>query len=123
MFKLEYFRNALLVTLVLMLVYVLYKRLLRVIGRDNIQTKYPAIGNTLEMTGTEATIVVELANSAYLVVTICDSDGNLREHLGEGEFAKGTHRFSVSLSTLPSGKYFYKVTSPYQEASQYFTID
>lgn len=119
---LETLKNALLISLVVMLIYVLYKRLIKVLGKDNINGKYPHIGNALRIESTEGFIDVELKNEAYLIVEIYSNDGSKVSTVAEGDFKLGNHSFSFSVSEMQRGKYYYKVTSPYQESSQYFEL-
>lgn len=122
MSTLETIKNALLISLLLMLIYVLYKRMLRLLGKDNIQSKYPAIGNALQWNGDIAKITVELKKETYLIIEIFTKEGTLAQSVAEGEYAIGEHIFEFNKQSLASGKYFYKVTSSYQESSQYFEI-
>lgn len=122
MSTLETIKNALLISLLLMLIYVLYKRMLRVLGKDNIQSKYPAIGNELEWLGDVAKITVELKKETYLIIEVFTKEGALVHSVAEGEYAVGKHVFEFNKQSFVPGKYFYKVTSSYQESSQYFEI-
>jgi hypothetical protein len=122
MSTLETIKNALLISLLLMLIYVLYKRMLRVLGKDNILSKYPAIGNALEWSGDIAKIKVDLKKETYLIVEIFTKEGTLIQSITEGEYAVGEHVFEFNKQSFAPGKYFYKVTSSYQESSQYFEI-
>jgi hypothetical protein len=122
MSTLETIKNALLISLLLMLIYVLYKRMLRVLGKDNIQSKYPAIGNELEWLGDVAKITVELKKETYLIIEVFTKEGALVHSVAEGEYAVGKHVFEFNKQSFAPGKYFYKVTSSYQESSQYFEI-
>jgi hypothetical protein len=116
-------RNALLLTLLVMLVYVLYKRLIRLLRREHVQAKYPAMPNSIEWTPEgQARIFVELRAKMYLIVEIFDQHGNRMIQLAEGEFPGGRQIFTFERRHLIPGKYFYKVTSPHEEASQYFEI-
>lgn len=122
MSTLETIKNALLISLLLMLIYVLYKRMLRVLGKDNVQSKYPAIGNALEWNGDLAKITVDLRKETYLIIELFTKEGALVQSIAEGEYPVGQHIFEFSRQSLSAGKYFYKVTSSYQESSQYFEI-
>lgn len=122
MSTLESIKNALLISLLLMLIFVLYKRMLRVLGKDNIQSKYPAIGNALEWNGDLAKVKVDLKKETYLIIEIFTKEGTLVQSVAEGEYPVGEHVFEFSRQSLSPGKYFYKVTSSYQESSQYFEI-
>lgn len=119
---LETIKNALLISLVLMLIFVLYKRLLRVVSKENIQSKYPNVGNQIEWKDKVATVHVELKMDLYLIIDVFSNDGNKVMTVTEGEYNAGNHSFSFDTTGWNSGRYFYKVTSSHQESSQYFEI-
>jgi hypothetical protein len=120
----EHLKNTLLVTLVVMLVYVLYKRLIHILRKDQVKAKYPALPNQLVWSpdGTEASIELQLAVKMYLIVEIFDERGSLQSHIAEGEYDAGPHRFSFTRAALSPGRYYYRITSPHEQASQYFVI-
>lgn len=119
---LENIKNALLISLIIMLVYILYKRMLKVLSKDHVKSKYPEIGNSLVIKDNTATIEVRTGMPSYLIVEVFDATGNKKLDVAEGDYNKGEHIFTFKLDTLPNGKYYYKVTSPNQESSQYFDV-
>lgn len=121
----EHLRNTLLVMLVVMLVYVLYKRLIHVLRKDQIKAKYPAMPNALSWSEDQqvATIELTLSKKMYLIVEVYDQHGNKVSSLAEGEFDPGVQHFEIRRSHLVPGKYYYKIISPHEQASQYFAID
>ena len=120
---LENLKNALLVSLVVMLVYVLYKRMIKVLHKGKVTSQYPSIGNSLIVQNHEGSITVELPKKTYLIIEIFDSSNNPIHKVAEGDFETGEQIFRFNLSNLPKGKHYYKVTSPNQESSQYFQVD
>jgi len=120
---LENIKNALLVSLVVMLVYVLYKRMIKVLHKGKVTSQYPSIGNSLIVENNQGRIVVELQKKTYLIVEIFDNTNNPLLKVTEGDFENGEQVFTFDLSALPKGKHYYKVTSPNQESSQYFQVD
>ncbi len=123
-FKLSHLRNALLGTLVLMLIYVLYKRLLNVLGRDKIHAQYPQLQNNLEwVSKKEALIKIELFNPSNLLITLHNEKGDELETIVSGEFQTGMKDFPMNIEKLCSGKYYFKVVSDKQQASQYFIVE
>ncbi|MFN8777723.1 MAG: hypothetical protein ACK5XV_13260 [Flavobacteriales bacterium] len=122
--NLETLKNTLLVMLVIMLVYVLYKRLIHILKKDQVMTRYPALANALKWSedNRQATIEVTLQEKMYLIVDIFDQHGNRVLHLAEGEYVAGPQHFAFSRSALVPGRYYYKVTSPWEQASQYFEV-
>ena len=104
----ELLRNVLLVSLLAMLTYVLYKRMLHVMRKQHVQEKFPALPNQLHWTESgEGQIALKLS---------------MKMHLANEEFPKGDHIFTFEKSQFSSGKYYYKIVSPHEQASQYFNI-
>jgi hypothetical protein len=122
MFNLELVKNALLVTLVIMLVYVLYKRMIKVLYRDKVMSQYPTIGNQLTNENGNWIISVELYRTTHLIIEIYNASNQMILKVAEGEYASGMQRFPFDVNYLKSGKYYYKVTSPNQQSSQYFDV-
>jgi hypothetical protein len=120
---LENLKNTLLVALVIMLVYVLYKRMINVLHKGKVTSQYPSIGNSLIVENNEGSITVVLHHKTYLIIEIFDSSNTPLIKVAEGDFEPGKQIFKFNLSTLPKGKHYYKVTSPNQESSQYFQVD
>lgn len=120
---LENLKNALLVALVIMLVYVLYKRMIKVLHKGKVTSQYASIGNSLIVENNQGKITVELNKKTYLIVEIFDHTNNPLLRVAEGDFEAGVEIFTFELSGLPKGKHYYKVTSPNQESSQYFQVD
>ena len=120
--KLEIFRNALLVTLVVLLVYVLYKRLLAVVRKNEIYAKHPPMETTLSIANNEAKIALELKAPAYVIIEVFDSNNKGLFIVTEGDLSVGNHEFTFGTRLMMAGRYYYKVTSPNEEASQYFTV-
>lgn len=121
--NLEYLKNALLASLVIMLVYVLYKRMIHVLHKGKVTSQYPTIGNSLHVEGSKGSVLVELHKSTYLIVEIMNFENTSVLKVAEGDFDSGNHHFDFDMATLSKGKYYYKVTSPNQESSQYFLVD
>lgn len=119
---LETLKNALLISLVVILIYILYKRLISTLSKNRINAKYANIENSIRFDDGKGFIQVELKNKAYLIVEVYSHQGDRIEAIEEGDFEAGHHSFSFVSSKLEKGRYYYKVTSPYQESSQYFDI-
>jgi len=120
---LENLKNTLLVSLVIMLVYVLYKRMIKVLHKGKVTSQYPSIGNSLIVENGMGKITVELHNKTYLIIEIFDQANSPLLKVAEGDFEPGVKVFPFALTGLPKGKHYYKVTSPNQESSQYFQVD
>ncbi len=119
----ELLRNVLLVSLLAMLTYVLYKRMLHVMRKQHVQNKYPALPNALHWTSDgKGQIAISLNMKMHLDIQIFNEGNESVHSLANDEFPKGDHIFSFEKSLLPSGKYYYKIVSPHEQASQYFSI-
>jgi len=122
MSTLEAVKNALLVTLVILLVYVLYKRMIKVLYRDKVMSQYPSIGNQLTNENGKWIISVELHRTTHLIIEIFDQSNNMVLKVAEGEYPSGMQKFACDVNALKAGKHYYKVTSPNQQSSQYFDV-
>lgn len=119
----ETLRNALLVTALLLLIYVLYKRMLHIFRKQSIQTNYPELGNSMKwISDKHAYLEVKLERTSALTIEIFDAGGNLKLQLANQSFDPGVHSFELDASSFSAGRYYYKVISDKQQASQYFNI-
>ncbi len=121
--SLETLRDVLLVFSVVLLVYILYKRLLKVLGKKEKSKRYPSLGEELIWTDDRtATFSVTLEEPSSLALSVFDNSGSKKQELINGQYDVGTHTFDVNLQSLPAGKYYLKVISEHQEASRYFDL-
>lgn len=120
--KLTLLRNALLVTLVIMLVYVLYKRLLSFIRSQEVRALHPAIETSFSDDAEKATIALITPNRFYVIIKVVKENGELQKVVFEGEIDAGKHEFSFLRSELAAGRYYYKISTPNEESSHYFSI-
>ena len=119
----ELLRNVLLVSLLAMLTYVLYKRMLHVMRKQHVQEKFPALPNQLHWTEAgEGQIALKLSMKMHLDIQIFNAENASILTLASEEFPKGDHIFTFEKSQFSSGKYYYKIVSPHEQASQYFNI-
>lgn len=119
----ELLRNVLLVSLLAMLTYVLYKRMLHVMRKQHVQNLYPALPNQLNWTDAgQGQIALTLNMKMHLDIQIFNEENIAVLALANEEYPKGEHIFSFERNQLPSGKYYYKIVSPHEQASQYFSI-
>ncbi len=116
-------QDVLLIFTVLILVYVLYKRLLIVLGKDKHKKVYPTIGEKIVWSDTtHATIEVDLKKPAHLELSIFDANNTRVHDVLNKEFEIGLHSLEVDCSSLSAGKYYFKIVAPQLESSQYFVI-
>ena len=119
----ELLRNVLLVSLLAMLTYVLYRRMLHVMRKQHVQNLYPALPNQLNWTESgQGQIALKLNVKMHLDIQIFNEENQSILTLANEEFPKGDHIFTFDKSQFSSGKYYYKIVSPHEQASQYFSI-
>ena len=119
----ELLRDVLLVSLLALLTYVLYKRMLHVMRKQHVQNLFPALPNQLNWTESgEGQIALKLNMKMHLDIQIFNEENQSILTLVSDEFPKGDHIFSFEKSQFSSGKYYYKIVSPHEQASQYFNI-
>lgn len=115
--------NVLLTTLVILLVFVLYKRLLSLLGKKKKNETYTTVESWkfdaaskvlhVNFVVPRKTIVkFEIKNSSESAVITSE----------ETSYDPGKYDFSQNLVTLPAGRYYYKLISTNHEVSQYFEI-
>lgn len=116
-------QDVLLIFTVVVLVYVLYKRLLIVLGKKKHSKVYPTIGEKIIWTDqTHASIEVNLKKPVNLELSIFDSSNALVQEVLNMHFEVGQHALEVNCSALTSGKYYFKIVAPESESSHYFVI-
>jgi len=119
----ELLRNVLLVSLLAMLTYVLYKRMLHVMRKQHVQNLYPALPNQLNWTEAgQGQIALTLNMKMHLDIQIFNEENQSILTLANEEFPNGDHIFTFEKNQLSAGKYYYKIVSPHEQASQYFNI-
>jgi hypothetical protein len=121
--SLETLRDGLLLFSVVLLVYVLYKRLLKILGKKEKSKRYPTLGESIIWhDARNASIAITLEEPSELKLAIFNTSGEVQMELLKGKYEIGTHELPMNLSSLSPGKYYLKVTSDYQEASRYFDL-
>lgn len=120
--KLDILRDALLVTLLAMLVYVLYKRLLKILGREKVEARYVVSKEELNLQGAASELHFYLSAAAHVRIAVHDEAGKEVMEVAQVDLKKGQHQFALDLSRLVQGRYYYSITAPGQNSSRYFTI-
>jgi hypothetical protein len=116
-------RNVLLVSLLAMLAYVLYKRMLHVMRKQHTQQKFPSLPNQLHWTAdNHGQVTVTLHQEMEIEISIHHENGNFLFQIAQGIYPKGDHVFQFEKQALQVGRYYYKLSSPHEEASQYFQV-
>ncbi len=120
---LETLRNALLIMAMLWLIYVLYKRLLHVIGRSNLATQYPALDHKLVQTPERInTLMLEMSKAQSITIDVMNENGSEALAKIEVPTEPGANNIPIDMSSLAKGRYFYRITLPNQQVSQYFEL-
>lgn len=120
--QLALFRDALLVSLVAILVFILYKRLLHMMGRQNVQAKYPALDTETFQDDLQAMIRLTLLQSMPLKITVLNDNRQVIEVIHDQEAIAGEHSFVFKTTDKPSGKYAFEIITPNEKAMRYFQI-
>lgn len=120
--QLELFRDALLVSLVAILVFILYKRLLHMMGRQNVQAKYPALDAETFQDDRQAKICLTLLQSMPLKITVLNDNLQAVEVIYDQVANTGEHSFVFKTVDKPSGKYAFEIITPNEKALRYFQI-
>jgi hypothetical protein len=121
---LETFRTVLLATLVILLVYVLYKRLLTLLGKKKKNESYATVKSwKYNKTNNELDITVLVPIVGNIKLDVYDDNGKLILQSDRGSLTKGTHTITEKITPGGKGKHYYKVISPNHEISQYFDVN
>jgi hypothetical protein len=119
---LDLLRDTLLLSLVLMLVYVLYKRLQKVIRRDSVDARYILHKEDLTWDGVEGIYSFQLIKATHLIVTLHADNGDYIRTLTDSEHPRGQQSIAFQRESLPVGRYYLKVHVPGQDSSLYFAV-
>jgi len=123
MSQLYLFRNVLLVSLIAILVYIMYKRLIHLLQRQHVQAKYPALDAALLWTDKVVSMNVELKIKMDILVTVCKENGELLQEVHRQSDAIGKIDLSFDTTALQKGKYYFEIQTPHEKALRYFVMD
>jgi len=115
-------KDVLLVFTVVLLVYVLYQRLLNVLGKKEKSTRYVEVSETMEWEGRSLKMTVESLRPMELQIAIKGNDGRELMRLADRQLEKGTHAIELDCAALAKGRYYVWLKTPAQEYSRYFEI-
>ncbi|MFN5621004.1 MAG: hypothetical protein ACK478_06870 [Flavobacteriales bacterium] len=115
-------KDVLLVFTIVLLVYVLYQRLLQVLGKKQKSTLYATVGENLNWNGSMLLLQLEAARTMELEVAVKDADGVELIRQAARTLAIGSHEIEVDCSSLTKGRYYVWLKTPAQEYSRYFEI-
>ncbi|MDZ4750449.1 MAG: hypothetical protein SGI87_02455 [Flavobacteriales bacterium] len=118
----ETLRNALLITLLVVLVYVLYKRVLSALGKDEIKERYVYFTEDSLQDGGSTKIGIETKLAQDLKLSVYKNSGELLTTIHQGSMEQGIHYFDMSEHSLAPGKYYCEMITEKQKDSIYFNI-
>ena len=124
-FSIEMLRNTLLIALILILVYVLYKRLLKTLDKNRINGSYSELLNQDSselLDGDRLVIRFRHAEKGKVHLVVHSPEGVALEVLADEELEAGDHQFHFRISQRPSGKYSYHLHTHNQKSTRYFQI-
>lgn len=120
---LETLRNALLIMAVLWLAYVLYKRLLNIMGKAEVESRNPPIDHALSInSGSDAILILQTSIPRTIQLEVRSGNGEIKIPSREQQLSAGDNRITLDLSSLGKGRYYYKICSEREELSQYFEL-
>ena len=115
-------RNVLLVSLIAILLYIMYKRLIHLLQRQHVQAKYPALDAALTWTDNVVSMKVDLKMKMNLVVTVCKESGESIQEICNLPEGNGAVELSFDTTRLEKGKYYFEIITPNEKALRYFVI-
>ncbi len=118
----ETIKNALLVFVVVLLVYVLYQRLLIVLGKKKRDQRYITLGEKVEWIGKKASIELTVYTEQALTVSIYDHTGKEISKVADQMYLPGHQLIEADCSGLSTGRYYFRITAPAHDSSVYFNI-
>ena len=115
-------KDVLLVFTVVLLVYVLYQRLLQVLGKKERSKRYARVSEKLEVEGGLLKMDLDLAQPMLLELSVHTSQGELLLAPNERSLEIGLHNMEVDISELKSGRYYVQLKTPSEVYSRYFEL-
>lgn len=123
MSQLYLFRNVLLVSLIAILIYIMYKRLIHLLQRQHVQAKYPALDTEMHWVENVISMSLELKIKMNVEVVVFRENGDPVRELLRQENALGKVEWSFDTTGCVPGKYYFEITTPNEKALRYFVID
>lgn len=122
MSQLEILRNLLLVSLLAMLIYIMYKRLIHLMQKQNTQAKYPALDADCTWDGAMIYLGVTIEKSMHIQVRVLDEGNQMIQEIYVGEVTAGHHNYGLETAKLSAGKYHFEITTPHEKALRFFQV-
>jgi len=118
----ENLKDVLLVFTVVLLVYVLYQRLLQVLGKRERSKKYARVSETLELAAGRLKMHLETEQPMDLKLSVHASHGEAILKLEDRSLGIGSHNIEVDISSLKPGRYYIQLQTPSEVYSRYFEL-
>lgn len=115
-------KDVLLVFTVVLLVYVLYQRLLQVLGKKERSKQYARVGEELTINQGVLAMEITLDQPMTLLITVHSTSGNEILKQESMQLETGLHSINVNISSLSSGRYYVQLTTPSETYSRYFEL-
>ena len=115
-------KDVLLVFTVVLLVYVLYQRLLQVLGKKERSKQYARVSEKLDLKGGILQMELELEQPMMLKLSVHTAQGLPVLTHQDRLLDIGTHSIEVNTSALNSGRYYVQLQTPSEVYSRYFEL-
>ena len=113
-------KDVLLVFSVVLLVYVLYKRLLQVLGKKERSKRYARVGEHLQLQDGVLKMQLDLDQPMTLCVTVHTAGGEQVLKQEDRSLETGAHTIEVDVAALAQGRYYMQLQTPAEVYSRYF---
>ena len=118
----DYLTNILLITLILFLVYILYRRLLVVLGKDEAVRKFVHFQDAeVRFEDGVWRVGLEVPEACQVTVSIQAEEDASQSIIFDGELEAGEHLMDVATELKP-GNYICEFRTVNQRAERYFTV-
>ena len=115
-------KDVLLVFTVVLLVYLLYQRLLQVLGKKERSKRYARVSEMLELKEGVLKMDLHLEQAMLIKVSVHASAGEQVHCIEDQSLEKGTHAIEVKVSSLKPGRYYMQLQTPSEVYSRYFDL-
>ena len=118
----DYLTNILLITLILFLVYIMYRRLLVVLGKNEASRQFVHFQDTeVRLEEGAWRVGIEVPDPCHVVVSILEHENGVQRVLFDGDLEAGEHLFDIA-NDLSPGVYTCELRTKNQRAERYFTV-
>lgn len=117
----ELLGGALLVTFVLFLVYLMYRRLLVMLGKEEADVRFTHFsGEEVLLSENSVSVALDVPQEMHVLLELLDQEGKTVHVWHNGTLQAGSHRFSRERNGLAPGKYICRFSTAHQRAERYF---